>query len=144
MNYLDIAIIIVYFLNIVLNTVFIPTEWYLGIISPLYKNRGDVNDPDNYRGITLLSCTGKLFTTCLNYRLSCYVEDNSLGKEQAGFRVGYSTIDHIFVLQIIIELYQSVKKRLYCEFIDYRKSCDFVNRHLLWQKLLSYEINGKL
>ena len=136
--------IIVDFLNIVLNTGFIPTEWCLGIISPLYKNRGAVNDPDNYRGITLLSCTGKLFTACLNYRLSGYVEDNILGKEQAGFRVGYSTIDHIFVLQIIIELYQSVKKRVYCAFIDYRKAFDFVNRPLLWQKLLSYEINGKL
>ena len=67
-----------------------------------------------------------------------------MGKEQAGFRVGYSTIDHIFVLQIIIELYQSVKKRVYCAFIDYRKAFDFVNRPLLWQKLLSYEINGKL
>ena len=101
--------IIVDFLNIVLNTGFIPTEWCLGIITPLYKNRGAVNDPDNYRGITLLSCTGNLFTVCLNHRLSCYVEDNILGTEQAVFRVGYGTIDQIFVLQMIIELYQSVK-----------------------------------
>ena len=79
-------------LNIVLNTGFIPTEWCLGIICPLYKNRGDVNDPDNYRSITLLCCTGKLFTACLNYRLAYYLEDTIFGKEQAGFRVGYSTL----------------------------------------------------
>ena len=109
--------IIVDFLNIVLNTGFIPTEWCLGIIHPLFKNKGSVSDPDNYRGITLLSCTGKLFTACLNCRLSCYVEDQILGQEQAGFREGYSTIDYIFGLQLIIELYQYVHKRVYCAFI---------------------------
>ena len=80
----------------------------------------------------------------MNCRLSCYVEDHILGQEQTGFREGYSTIDHIFVLQLIIELYQSVHKRVYCAFIDYRKAFDSINRPLLWQKLLSYNINGKL
>ena len=28
-------------------------------------------------------------------------------------------------------------------YVYYRKAFDFVNRPLLWQKLLSYEINGK-
>ena len=82
-----------------------------------------------------LSCTGKLLTACLNCRLSCYVEDHILGQEQAGFREGYSTIDHIFVLQLIIELYKSVHKRVYCASIDYGKAFDSINRPLLWQKL---------
>ena len=122
----------------------VPYEWCLGIIYPLYKHKGSVNDPDNYRGITLLSCTCKLFTACLNNRLSCYIEDNILGEEQAGFRNRYSTIDHIFVLQTIIEMYQSVHKRVYCAFIDYKKAFDSLNRNILWQKLLSHDINGKV
>ena len=65
-------------LNIVLNTGFVPTDWCLGTIHPLYKNKGSVLDPDNYRSITLLSCTGKLFTTCQNHRLSSYVDDTIL------------------------------------------------------------------
>ena len=141
--HIDCLQIITDFFNIVLNTGNVPTEWCLGIIHPLYKNKGSVTDPDNYRGITLLSCTSKLFTACLNHRLSKYVDDNILGEEQAGFREGYSTIDHIFVLQLIIELYQSVHKRVYCAFIDYRKAFDYVSRPLLWRKLLSYDINGK-
>ena len=67
-----------------------------------------------------------------------------MGQEQAGFREGYSTIDHILVLQLIIELYQSVHKRVYWAFIGYRKAFDSINRPLLWKKLLSYNINGKL
>ena len=108
----------------------------------MFKNKRSVSDPDNYRCITLLICTGKLFTASSNCRLSCYVEDYNLGQEHASFREGYSTIDHI--LQLIIELYQSVQKRVYSDFIDYRKAFDSINRPLLWQQLLSYNINGKL
>ena len=92
----------------------------------------------------MLSCTCKLFTACLNTRLSKYVDDDILGKEQAGFRKGYSTIDHVFVLHLVIDMYQSVRKRVFCAFIDYQKAFDSVDRSLLWQKLLSYNINGKL
>ena len=80
----------------------------------------------------------------MNSRLSCYVEENILGQEQAGFREGYSTIDHVFVLHVVIELYKSVHKRIYCAFIDYRKAFDSIDRSILWQKLLSYGINGKM
>ena len=129
-------------LNVVLNTGCVPTKWCSGIIRPLYKNTGPITDLDNYRGITLLSCTSKLFTACLNRRLSRYVDDNILGKEQAGFREGYSTTDYVFVLKHIIELYQSIHKRIYYVFIDYSKAFDTVDRALLWQKSLSLNIDG--
>ena len=68
----------------------------------------------------------------INYSYSySYVDDHILGEEQASFREGYSTIDHVFVLQNIVELYQPVYKRDYCAFIDYRKafdSIDFVDK----------------
>ena len=51
--------------------------WQLYI---LYLKKGLLSDPDNYRGITSLSCTSKLFTSCL----SCNVEENILGQVQAG------------------------------------------------------------
>ena len=73
-----------------------------------------------------------------------YVNDDILGREQVGFREGYSTIDHAFVLHLVIELYQSVRNRVFCAFIDYRKAFDSIDRSLLWQKLLSYNINGKV
>ena len=65
-------------------------------------------------------------------------------EEQAGFRKGYSTQDHIFVLHSIIALYLRNKKRVYCAFIDYKKAFDMVDRASLWAKLISSEINGKV
>ena len=103
-----------------LDTGLVPLNWCSGIILPIYKNKGSPSDPDNYRGNTLLSCIGKLFTACINKHLSNYVEDEILGNEQAGFRAGYSTCDHMFVLHSVIELYLSVRKRVYCAFIDYK------------------------
>ena len=60
------------------------------------RKKGNPSDPNNYRGITLLSCLRKLFTAVLNERLTSYLEDNNMiGDEQAGFRNGHSTLDHI-------------------------------------------------
>ena len=66
-----------------------------------------------------------------------------LSEAQAGFRKGYSTIDHIFTLKSLIDIYLHKNKRLYCAFIDYKKAFDSVDRTSLWLKLLSYNINGK-
>ena len=47
---------------------YFPKSWSDGFIVPIYK-KGDKNEPSNYRGITLLSTLGKLFTRILNIGL---------------------------------------------------------------------------
>ena len=132
--------------NLILKSGLIPEDWSVGIIVPLYKKKGNVNDPTNYRGITLLSCFCKLFTSVLSQRLYKYVENfEVLGAEQAGFRRNHSTVDHIFVLHTLIELYcKKNKSQLYCAFVDYSKAFDIIPRVHLWSKLLSSNINGKI
>ena len=92
-----------------------------------------MNDPDNYRGITVLSCFGKLFTSVINDRIHSFLETNDiLGNEQSGFRKGHSTMDRVFALHCLIDVYlQREKKELFCAFIDYRKAFDSVQRGLL-------------
>ena len=133
------------YFNLVLFSGVVPESWTVGVIKPLFKNKGSINDPNNYRGITLLSCCGKLFTSLINNRLTKYFDQkNTIGEEQAGFRADHSVTDHIFVLHSIIEIFLSLKKRLYCIFIDYEKAFDLVNRTFLWQKLLSTGVGGKV
>ena len=96
------------FFNLVLTKCILPEEWVIDLIRPIYKKRGSRKDPDNYRGITLLSCMGKLFTFMLNERLKCFININGLShEEQTGFRNDYSTIDHIFSLSFIVNIYLS-------------------------------------
>jgi hypothetical protein len=131
--------------NVVLDTGVIPSSWTEGIIIPIFKNKGEITDPDNYRGITLLSCLGKLFTSILNVRINSFIENmNILKEDQAGFRKGYSTSDHVFSLKCLIDLYLHNKKRLYCAFIDYRKAFDSIDRTALWQKNLRCGVDGKI
>jgi hypothetical protein len=130
--------------NIVLNTGLIPSQWSEGIIIPIYKNKGDPQQPDNYRPITLLSCISKLFTSVLNERLNKFLQHNDILLEnQAGFRSDYSTADHIFTLNSLIEILRHYKKKICCIFIDFSQAFDSVWRVGLWKKLLSYNINGK-
>ena len=83
--------------NRILHTGVIPEIWTESIIKPIYKQKGDRNNPDNYRGICLISCFSKLFTAVLNNRLEKFIEVNQIiGEEQAGFRHGYSTLDNIY------------------------------------------------
>ena len=83
--------------NLILNTGIIPESWSKGTILPIYKNKRDINDPDNYRDITILSCFGKLFAAVLNQRLKSYLESPGLLiEEQADFRKHYIALLIIF------------------------------------------------
>ena len=84
--------------------------------------------PENYKGILLLSVTGKLFTELLNNRLNTWAETHGLlREEQAGYGKGYSTVDQIFLLNCIVEKYVAKKKgRFYCAFIDFSKAFDSI------------------
>ena len=85
--------------NIILDSGVLPEVWSVGLIKPIYKQKGEKNKPENYRPITLVSCIGKLFTGILSNRLYTYAENNELfSNTQAGFRKGHSTTDNIFIL----------------------------------------------
>ena len=81
------------------------------IIVPLRK-RGDVNDPENYRGISLLDIFGKIYTGILNRRIKFRVNIYSkISESQSGFRENNSTIDNAFILNSLIDRYISRKGR---------------------------------
>ena len=123
----------------------VPESWTIGTIKPIYKNKGSVKDPDNYRPITILSCMGKLFTAVLNNRLTAYINDETIvGEEQLGFRAGYSTIDGVFALHSIHAILKQRKKQLFCAFIDLKKCFGSIWREGLWLKLRNLNLGVKM
>ena len=138
---------VIHFLTSYFNELFnfgkFPSEWSEAIIQPIHK-KGDVNLPNNYRGISLLNISSKMYSYILNKRLTLWVENNNLISEmQAGFRKKYSTIDHIFTLFALIKKQLSNNQKLYVAFIDFQKAFDLVDRNLLWSILKKHGIQGK-
>ena len=75
--------------------------WSEGLVIPLHK-KVNVNDVNNYRGITLLSCKGKLFTRIINNRLYDWAKNYHVFIEaQAGFRKCMSTTDNVFLFCMV-------------------------------------------
>ena len=131
--------------NTILDTGNFPTSWALGLIVPIYKNVGDSHDPSNYRGITLVSCLGKLFNKILMNRLELFSELNqTILKNQAGGQKHCSTVDHIFVLEHLIDIFSYAKRTLYVAWVDFAKAYDSVWRDGLWYKLIQAGIGGKV
>ena len=128
--------------NDILDSGYFPSQWTEGIIIPLHK-KGSHDDPKNYRGITLFSCLGKLFTSIINQRLIDWSTANEISTDaQFGFKSGHSTIDAIFILQNLIQKRLNNKKRLYCAFIHLQRAFDSVYRNALWYKLIKYGVDG--
>ena len=92
------------------------------IIVPLFK-KGSLNDPDNYRGISLCDISSKLYSSIINNRLQEWIEQNNLSGEcQAGFKKDYSTVDHMFTLMAMIQKQFALNRKLYVPFIDFEKA----------------------
>ena len=135
-------VMLMIFNNILLLEYF-PSSWAVGNIVPIFKS-GDKNDTNNYRGITILSCMGKLFTKILNNRLTKWAENfNVLDETQYGFRKSRSTIDCIFIIHGLIELLLAQGKQLFCCFIDYEKAFDYLDRAAMWAKLIKMGSSSK-
>ena len=75
-------------------------------------------------------------TLVTNERLIKFLDiENTLSSFQIGFRRGYRTSDHVFVLNTIINSYFSKGKKVYVCFVDFSKAYDSV-----WRKGLLYEL----
>ena len=124
----------------------IPKVWSKAIIAPIPKG-GDKDpcQPLNYRGISLLSCVGKLFTYIINNRIVKYCEMlNLLHDKQNGFRCKRSCVDHLFSISSIIRNRLNQSQNTYVAFIDMEKAFDWTDRNLLLYRLLELNIDGKL
>ena len=123
-----------------------PSAFCKATINPIPKNAAnDPRVPLNYRGISLLSCVGKLYSAVLNVRLTRFLEGNSkVVEEQNGFRSGRSTEEHIFTATTVLKDRLVQNKETFIAFIDFQKAFDWVNRDCLFLRLLESGIHGRL
>ena len=92
--------------QLIFDTSIIPSVWRQSILKDPSSDR---SVPMNYRGISLLSCISKLYSSILNKRITKYLEEkNVLAEEQN---------DHVFTLNSVMRNNTTV----FAAFIDLKR-----------------------
>ena len=115
--------------NITMESERMPEEWRDSVLIPIFKNKGDVQSCRNYRGITLISHTMKLWEIIVERRLR---SDLTFSEQQYGFMPQQITADALFALRVLVEKYRAGQKELHCEFVDLEKAYYDVPREKVW------------
>ena len=110
----------------------VPKAWKNALIVLIHK-KGNTSDIKTYRPISLLSIMYKVFSNILLQRMICTLDFHQI-REQAGFRTGYSIMDH---LQVVSQLEEKANEYipLCFAFVDYEKAFDGIEFEPLFEGL---------
>ena len=110
-----------------------PKSWRKAVIKVIHK-AGDERLPKNYRPITIIPLLYKLFARLLHNRLQPILEPQQ-SDDQAGFRTGFSTEDHLFIVAMVQEKADEYRFPLWFAALDFQKAFDSVEHQALWNSL---------
>ena len=120
--------------NYMLHHSFVPSQFQLGTIIPLVKDRqGDLGDMNNYRGIKIAPIISKIFEHVLRLQ---FMDHLSTSTYQFGFKRKSSTSHAIHSLKESINYYTQSGSNVYCSFLDASKAFDRLVHVGLFLKLL--------
>ncbi|KAK6730616.1 hypothetical protein RB195_007217 [Necator americanus] len=117
-----------------------PDQWKTSQTVLIHK-KGDREDLRNYRPICLLSVLYKVFTKIILTRISRTL-DEAQPQEQAGFRQGFSCLDHIQTVSRVIEVCREYCLPLVLTFVDYEKAFDSVETNAILSALVDQGVDA--
>ena len=109
--------------NDILTTPQIPADWYVATVVSIFKGKGSDTDVCNYRPISLLNASYKIFASLIQSRLT-QTSEPKLRKTQYGFRAEHSTAHPLFILRRAMEWAQMTEQPLQLLFLDWRQAFD--------------------
>ena len=107
-------------------------SFYKGIVSLIFK-KGDPNDIDNWRQITLANIDYKIFAKILMTRMGA-VLDEIIEKEQTCAIKGRNMWDNLSTIREII----ANEQNFFLVGLDQKRAFDFINRDYLWRVLKEF------
>ena len=110
-----------------------PDSWRKTRLVVLFK-KGDQNLVKNYRPIAILPIMYKLFARMLCNRLQPTITSEQ-SADQAAYRKGYSTTDHLLAVTLLVEGCAEWNVDLWLGLVDFEKAFDTIEHPALWDAL---------
>ena len=131
--------------NMVRVSEYVPTCCRIGVQVPLFKGKDTCPlDPNNYRGITLLSIFNKIMEILIWYRIETWWQDNIVISElQGACKKGLSCIHTAMLLQETVATALETNRKCLVAYFDVAKAFDTVWIEGLFFQLYELGIRGK-
>lgn len=135
----SLIIILAKLFNICLALGVVPSDFCLGIITPIPKFKGHKKNvtADDFRGISVNPIASKIFEYCL---LS-FLDNLKTSDRQFGFKKGVGCLNSIHTVRKIVSYFTESGNTVNLGLIDLRKAFDKTNFYGILNKLLEKNIN---
>lgn len=121
-----------------------PNDFKNAIVIPLFK-KGERQNTQNYRPISLLPTLSKVFEKAIKVRMMRFlIKTNFLSPKQFGFRKKLSTEDALLEFCSFLLKGLDSKKNCACLFVDIKKAFDMVDHNILLRKLYKIGFRGNI
>jgi len=104
----------------------VPLDWEIGVVVPLFQ-KVDQRVCANYRGITLLSLPGNVYSGVLERRIRWIVKSR-IQEVECGFCPGHGTVDRLYTLTRVLQGAWKFAQPVHMCFVDLEKVFDRVPR----------------
>ena len=123
----------------------LPASWKEARLSPLYKKKGPLLDPNSYRMLAVNSVFYRLFANVVRAVATDWcVASGSVPDTQFGFYPGRDTAQPTFILRHLVHAAQRAhnrgerpSSRVFVAFMDFTQAYDKIDRTKLWAHLAS-------
>ena len=128
--------------NLSMSAGVVPNQWKEANVVPIHK-KGDTNNVENYRPVSLLSSVSKVMERCIYNQIYPVVEPR-LSTAQHGFMKFKSCTTQLLDMYHMIGSVLDASGQADIIYLDFSKAFDSVNHKLLIHKLKAFGVNGKL
>ena len=120
-------------LNFMWEAKHVPDDFAAAQVASVYK-KGNHDNPENYRPISLLNTTYKLCAYMLKTRIAESI-DSQIWNTQFGFRKGKSTAEALFCVRRLTDVVEQGHESLFLIFLDWEKAFDKIDHEKMFHSL---------